>query len=882
MNIDRSGSISSEAELRRCAEEQLSVKSFEAASTRMYAETHQHLHELQIHQTELEMRNEELQRTQDELEASLARYFDLYEMGPIGYLTISEHGIVVKANPAAATMLGVARNALLEKPLSHFIFSEYQAAYSLHLKRAMKSNKGDAWDMRLRRSDGSTLWAHLQATPTLNGELWITFNNIDKLMESEIALRTSNNNLSIALTASKMGVWEWNVQTDTLLWSPECFQILGTEEVGGTFESFTKALYLDDGDRVKSVAMQALKEKTLFSVEYRLIHSDGKVCWLSSLAQPSYDENERPLRFIGTVQDITARKQSEEMQKATIEILRLSNIAEDSQELMRNLTLFFKNLTDCEAVGVRLRDGEDFPLYEARGFSEDFLLFENSRSECDQTDESFHDANSKPKLDCICGDIIRGLYDPSKPFFTTHGSFWSNSFTELQASSVGVEWQAGSCNRCNKEGYESIALLPLRSNGEIIGLFQFNDRRSGHFTVEKIAQIEELVDIVAISLAKIRSDEALRRSEQSLMEAQEIACLGSYVYNIPDDRWTSTTMLDNIFGIDGHFDQTAAGGENLIYPLQFAEIASDLKKTVEQRSTFDKEYRIVRKNDGAERWVHAWGKLEYDTTSSPIRMIGSLQDITARKQAEQAIIENVQMLQETRDGLIQFEKEAAVGRLVDGVAHELLNPVSIISSRLQFMEAQNLSDQDRDGLRICREQLKRVIKISQDLNHLSTIAPRPQVIGDLREVIALSLAMAEHRILEERICVVYCPAPTPIPVKMEKDVLLKAMNHIVFNACDALLQTEQKRLIISVQTPLATSKPAYARITIADNGSGIAYGDLNKIFDPFFTTKDPKKGTGLGLTICKNILATHSGKLTVENNDLGGASFIVELPLSYP
>ena len=252
MNIDRSGSISSEAELRRCAEEQLSVKSFEAASTRMYAETHQHLHELQIHQTELEMRNEELQRTQDELEASLARYFDLYEMGPIGYLTISEHGIVVKANPAAATMLGVARNALLEKPLSHFIFSEYQAAYSLHLKRAMKSNKGDAWDMRLRRSDGSTLWAHLQATPTLNGELWITFNNIDKLMESEIALRTSNNSLSIALTASKMGVWEWNVQTDTLLWSPECFQILGTEEVGGTFESFTKALYLDDGDRVKS------------------------------------------------------------------------------------------------------------------------------------------------------------------------------------------------------------------------------------------------------------------------------------------------------------------------------------------------------------------------------------------------------------------------------------------------------------------------------------------------------------------------------------------------------------------------------------------------------------------------------------------------------
>ena len=191
-----------------------------------------------------------------------------------------------------------------------------------------------------------------------------------------------------------------------------------------------------------------------------------------------------------------------------------------------------------------------------------------------------------------------------------------------------------------------------------------------------------------------------------------------------------------------------------------------------------------------------------------------------------------------------------------------------------------LNDQSRDGLRICREQLNRVVKISQDLNQLSTIAPRPQVSEDLREVIALSLAIAERRILEERVCVAYSPPPEPVSVKMERDSLLKAMNHLLLNACDALLKTKHKRLIITVQTYPVSDKAACVRVTIADNGGGIADGDMNKLFDPFFTTKDPKKGTGLGLTICKNILATHRGKLRVENNDLGGASFIVELPLS--
>ena len=251
-----------------------------------------------------------------------------------------------------------------------------------------------------------------------------------------------------------------------------------------------------------------------------------------------------------------------------------------------------------------------------------------------------------------------------------------------------------------------------------------------------------------------------------------------------------------------------------------------------------------------------------------------------RGQAEKHLIETVQQLQETRDTLVQFKKEAAIGRLAAGVAHELLNPVTIISSRLQFMKDETLSDQAGESVRICMEQLQRIAKISQDLLQSSTIHPRPHVNGDLRDVIKLSLKMTERRIQEDNIRVVYYPSSAVIPVKMEMEGISKLMVHLILNACDALLNTLQKRLIITVQYPITTDKPSSVLLIVADNGCGVSEGNMNRIFDPFFTTKDPGKVTGLGLYICKGILAEHRGTIRFEKNDTGGTSFIVELPLS--
>ena len=207
-------------------------------------------------------------------------------------------------------------------------------------------------------------------------------------------------------------------------------------------------------------------------------------------------------------------KDEEYARETTIELLRICNKGGSLKELMRDLVLFFQRLTGCEAVGVRMRQGEDFPYYETRGFSGEFVLAENHLCAFDQAGELVRDGSGHPALDCMCGNILRGRFDPSKPFFSVNGSFWSSCTTELLANTTDADRKAKTRNRCNGEGYESVALIPLRSQGETFGLFQFNDKRRGRFTAEKIALLEDLVTYVAIGLAKQKTDEVLRSSEE--------------------------------------------------------------------------------------------------------------------------------------------------------------------------------------------------------------------------------------------------------------------------------------------------------------------------------------------------------------------------------
>jgi PAS domain S-box-containing protein len=127
-------------------------------------ETRHALHELRVHQIELEMQNEELRRAQAELDAARARYFDLYDLAPVGYCTINEQGLILEANLTAATLLGVARSALVKQWFTSFILPEDEDIYYLHRKQLFETGEPQACFLRMVKSDSAQFWAHLEAT----------------------------------------------------------------------------------------------------------------------------------------------------------------------------------------------------------------------------------------------------------------------------------------------------------------------------------------------------------------------------------------------------------------------------------------------------------------------------------------------------------------------------------------------------------------------------------------------------------------------------------------------------------------------------------------------------------------------------------------------
>jgi PAS domain-containing protein len=135
-------SIDSGQFLRKLAEERTGAIEDKDTEVILPGEARRLLHELRMHQIELEMQNEELRRTQEALEASRARYFDLYDMAPVGYFTLSEQGLILEANLTAATLLGVPRGALVKQPLTRSIVSEDQDIYYLHRKNSLRQASG--------------------------------------------------------------------------------------------------------------------------------------------------------------------------------------------------------------------------------------------------------------------------------------------------------------------------------------------------------------------------------------------------------------------------------------------------------------------------------------------------------------------------------------------------------------------------------------------------------------------------------------------------------------------------------------------------------------------------------------------------------------------
>ncbi|MBI4828779.1 MAG: PAS domain S-box protein [Nitrospinae bacterium] len=278
-----------------------------------------------------------------------------------------------------------------------------------------------------------------------------------------------------------------------------------------------------------------------------------------------------------------------------------------------------------------------------------------------------------------------------------------------------------------------------------------------------------------------------------------------------------------------------------------------------EKKTFHSEFRFARPGEAAV-WVLATALAEHDRAGNVTGYVGTLTDITARKNAETT--------------LMWQEKLASLGALSAGVAHEILNPLNIISNNTQLLQIEDRHPRIQNGLATIMEQVNRIVKIVDALRVLTH--PRKPAVEpvDPRALAEKTALLVEHEFELNHISIERDFGGDVPLIFVDADKLAQVMLNILNNARDAMKTQYGDRVTIRIGRVENT-----VRIVISDNGPGIPPEILNRVFDPFFTTKGPGRNPGLGLSVAFLFLQRMKGKLEVSSVYGQGAAFTITLPV---
>jgi PAS domain S-box-containing protein len=420
----------------------------------------------------------------------------------------------------------------------------------------------------------------------------------------------------------------------------------------------------------------------------------------------------------------------------------------------------------------------------------------------------------------------------------------------------------------------SILCLPLINQAKLIGLLYLENNLSPNvFTPTRISVLKLLASQAAISLEQKRAEEALRRSETYLSEAQTLSHTGSFGWDVVSGKiyWSEETF--RIFAYDPATEPTLERILHRTHPEDRGKVRELIDRVSEKKKDFDFEHRLMMP-DGSVKYCRVVGHPSAKEDSGRVEFVGAVTDITERKLAEKALREKEVSLHETQAELAHVSRLTTMGELAASIAHEVNQPlvgvVTNASAGLRFLAG------DSPDLVETREALRAIIR---DGNRAADVVSRVRglfkkawptkerlnINEAIEEVVILTQGEARRNKVALRTeLVAHLPAVMADRVQIQQVVM-----NLILNGIEAMRAVENRQRELVVRTQRGEGDQV--RVAVQDSGVGLDPLNAERIFDAFHTTKPG--GMGMGLSISRSIVESHGGRLWATANVGPGATF---------
>jgi two-component system, LuxR family, sensor kinase FixL len=366
----------------------------------------------------------------------------------------------------------------------------------------------------------------------------------------------------------------------------------------------------------------------------------------------------------------------------------------------------------------------------------------------------------------------------------------------------------------------------------------------------------------------------LRETEERMELAASAAELGMWMWDIVRNEIWITDKGRALFGFGASEKLDFDRFQSVLHPEDRQSVLQAVENTLHTGAEYEAEYRVVLPN-GQLRWIAGRGQVEFNGDGQPARVRGASVDITKRKQAEEEAARQ-------RNEMAHLSRVSTLGELSGSIAHELSLPLSAILSNAQAAQrvlANGDAAEVRDILNDIVSEDKRAGEVIRRLRQWLKKDEVQQHSLQINDVVEDVLQLIRSDLVNQKVTVDtelarHLPTVTGDPIQLQQVLV-----NLVVNACDAMggCNAPERRLIIRTGTENGSSAVI---VSVTDHGGSIPEEKIEQIFEPFFTTK--AKGLGLGLSVCRTIIAAHRGKLWATNNADCGATFHFSLPIGAP